>query len=122
MQSMTERARSLPLFALCLCGKLGVVDDEPLVHAAAHGAFLVVQGDLEHQLAALHSGQLGFYGADAFVTEPLPQESPLRAEPHAILTPHIAWTTREALQNLMDITTRNLRTWLEGNGEHIVNR
>ena len=63
-----------------------------------------------------------FYGADAFVTEPLPQESPLRAEPHAILTPHIAWTTREALQNLMDITTRNLRTWLEGNGEHIVNR
>ena len=55
-------------------------------------------------------------------TGPLPQESPLRAEPHAILTPHIAWTTREALQNLMDITTRNLRTWLEGNGEHIVNR
>lgn len=78
--------------------------------------------DEEAVAAALHSGQLGFYGADAFVTEPLPQESPLRAEPHAILTPHIAWTTREALQNLMDITTRNLRTWLEGNGEHIVNR
>ena len=50
------------------------------------------------------------------------RKAPLRAEPHAILTPHIAWTTREALQNLMDITTRNLRTWLEGNGEHIVNR
>ena len=78
--------------------------------------------DEEAVAAALHSGQLGFYGADAFVTEPLPQESSLRAEPHAILTPHIAWTTREALQNLMDITTRNLRTWLEGNGEHIVNR
>ena len=30
--------------------------------------------------------------------------------------------TREALQNLMDITTRNLRTFLDGNGEHIVNR
>ena len=78
--------------------------------------------DEEAVAAALHSGQLGFYGADAFVAEPLPQESPLRAEPHAILTPHIAWTTREALQNLMDITTRNLCTWLEGNGEHIVNR
>ena len=35
--------------------------------------------------------------------------------------PHIAWTTKEALQRLMDITTRNLRTWLEGSGEHIVN-
>ena len=59
---------------------------------------------------------------DAFGTEPLPQESPLRKEPHAILTPHIAWTTKEALQNLMDITTRNLRTFLDGNGENIVNR
>ena len=67
-------------------------------------------------------GLLGFYGADAFGTEPLPQESPLRKEPHAILTPHIAWTTKEALQNLMDITTRNLRTFLDGNGENIVNR
>lgn len=35
--------------------------------------------------------------------------------------PHVAWTTKEALQRLMDITTRNLRTWLEGSGEHIVN-
>ena len=72
--------------------------------------------------AALRSGQLGFYGADAFATEPLPADSPLRKEPHALLTPHIAWTTKEALQNLMDITTRNLRTFLDGNGEHIVNR
>ena len=72
--------------------------------------------------AALRSGQLGFYGADAFATEPLPTDSPLRKEPHALLTPHIAWTTKEALQNLMDITTRNLRTFLDGNGENIVNR
>ena len=78
--------------------------------------------DEEAVAAALRSGLLGFYGADAFCTEPLPQESPLRNEPHAILTPHIAWTTKEALQNLMDITTRNLRTFLDGNGENIVNR
>lgn len=70
---------------------------------------------------ALHTGQLGFYGADAFATEPLPADSPLHREPHALLTPHIAWTTKEALQNLMDITTQNLRSFLDGNGEHIVN-
>lgn len=70
---------------------------------------------------ALHTGQLGFYGADAFATEPLPADSPLRREPHALLSPHIAWTTKEALQNLMDITTQNLRSFLDGNGEHIVN-
>lgn len=71
--------------------------------------------------AALHSGHLGFYGADAFAAEPLPPDSPLRAEPHALLTPHIAWTTAEALENLMRITTQNLRSFLQGQGEHIVN-
>ena len=38
-----------------------------------------------------------------------------------LLTPHIAWATNEALQRLMDITTNNLRTWLDGRGENIVN-
>ena len=70
---------------------------------------------------ALKNGQLAFYGADAFCTEPLPQESPLRGLPNALLTPHIAWATNEALQRLMDITTNNLRTWLDGKGENIVN-
>lgn len=71
--------------------------------------------------AALRNGKLSFYGADTFATEPLPQESPLRGLSNAILTPHIAWTTEEALQNLMKITTQNLRSYLEGHGEHIVN-
>ena len=70
---------------------------------------------------ALQNGQLAFYGADAFATEPLPLDSPLRQLPNAILTPHVAWTTREALQRLMEITTNNLHTWLEGQGDHIVN-
>lgn len=71
--------------------------------------------------AALQSGQLGFYGADAFGTEPLPADSTLRTLPNAMLTPHIAWTTKEALQRLLDITANNLRTWLAGQGENIVN-
>ena len=70
---------------------------------------------------ALKNGKLGFYGADAFGTEPLPQASPLRGLPNALLTPHIAWATNEALQRLMDITPNNLRTWLDGAGENIVN-
>ena len=68
---------------------------------------------------ALKNGQLAFYGADAFGTEPLPQESPLRGLPNALLTPHIAWATNEALQRLMDITTNNLRTWMDGAGENL---
>ena len=103
----------------------GMVDADALAKMKP-GAILLntARGALVDEAAvatALHSGQLGFSGADAFATEPLPADSPLRAEPHALLTPHIAWTTKEALQNLMEITTRNLRTFLAGNGEHIVN-
>ena len=71
---------------------------------------------------ALKNGRLGFYAADAFAVEPLPADSPLRGLPNALLTPHIAWTTKEALQKLMDITTQNLRRFLAGAGENIVNR
>ena len=70
---------------------------------------------------ALKNGRLGFYAADAFAVEPLPADSPLRGLPNALLTPHIAWTTKEALQKLMDITTQNLRSFLAGAGEKIVN-
>lgn len=71
---------------------------------------------------ALKNGRLGFYAADAFAVEPLPNHSPLRGLPNALLTPHIAWTTKEALQKLMDITTQNLSSFLNGAGENIVNR
>lgn len=71
---------------------------------------------------SLKNGRLGFYAADAFTVEPLPNHSPLRGLPNALLTPHIAWTTKEALQKLMDITTQNLRSFLAGAGENVVNR
>ena len=94
--------------------------------------------DEEAVAAALHSGQLSFYGADAFVTEPLPQESlpgrprNVRCEDSVGFCPQGAFLRQrlgdkgigpvKAQLTAMDITTRNLRTWLEGNGEHIVNR
>ena len=77
--------------------------------------------DEEAVADALESGKLAFYGADAFATEPLPPQSRLRSLPGAVLTPHIAWTTKEALQRLMDITTGNLRSFLVGKGNNIVN-
>ena len=77
--------------------------------------------DEEAVADALESGKLAFYGADAFATEPLPPQSRLRSLPGEVLTPHIAWTTKEALQRLMDITTGNLRSFLAGKGENIVN-
>ena len=103
----------------------GLVDAAALTKAKPGMVLLnTARGALVDEQAvadALESGALAFYGADAFGTEPLPTDSRLRGLPNAILTPHIAWATREALQRLMDITANNLRSWLEGKGENIVN-
>ena len=71
--------------------------------------------------AALASGHLGWYAADAFAAEPLPADSPLRAAPRTLFTPHVAWATGGALCRLMEITARNLAAFLAGAGENIVN-
>ena len=98
-------------------GALAQMKDGAILLNTARGGLLDEQAVAD----ALKNGKLGFYGADAFGTEPLPQASPLRGLPNALLTPHIAWATNEALQRLMDITANNLRTWLDGAGENIVN-
>ena len=60
-------------------------------------------------------------GILAYVIYTIMKFARLRGLPGAVLTPHIAWTTKEALQRLMDITTGNLRSFLVGKGNNIVN-
>jgi len=47
-------------------------------------------------VAALHSGQVAAAALDVFEPEPLPADSPLRAAPNLVLTPHLGASTREA--------------------------
>ena len=77
--------------------------------------------DAEAVADALRSGRLAYYAADAFSTEPIPADDPLLKAPNTLLTPHVAWATGEALDRLMKITAQNLRSYLEGHGENIVN-
>ncbi len=44
---------------------------------------------------ALHEGWIGGAALDAFVTEPLPADHPLRTAPNVLLTPHLASFARE---------------------------
>ena len=125
LDTLLARSDVLSLHCPATPATRGLVNADSLARAKPGMILLnTARGALVDEQAvadALKNGQLAFYGADAFSTEPLPQESPLRGLPNALLTPHIAWATNEALQRLMDITTNNLRTWLDGAGENIVN-
>jgi glycerate dehydrogenase len=54
-------------------------------------------------LAALRSGRLGGAALDTLEREPPPADSPLlnAGLPNLILTPHVAWASREARQRLV---------------------
>lgn len=63
---------------------------------------------------ALETGKLAAYGADVMVEEPPRADNPLFAQPHAYITPHIAWATKEARQRLMEICVENVKAFVEG--------
>ncbi|GAA5482910.1 D-2-hydroxyacid dehydrogenase [Haloferula sargassicola] len=66
--------------------------------------------------AALRSGHLGGAGLDVLSVEPPPADHPLLAPdiPNLIITPHTAWSTREARRRLLGGIVADIRSFKEG--------
>lgn len=77
--------------------------------------------DEEAVAQALHENRLAAYCADVMAEEPPHISNPLLQEPHAYITPHVAWATVEARQRLMDICVANMKAFIEGAPIHVVN-
>lgn len=71
--------------------------------------------------AALESGQLGGLGTDVLSEEPPRADNPLLSAPNTLITPHIAWATTRARQNIIDLTAENIRRWQAGTPVNVVN-
>ena len=69
---------------------------------------------------ALESGHLLGYGADVMTVEPPHADSPLLKQPHAYITPHIAWATKEARQRLLNICVENIKAFQAGEPINVV--
>ncbi|HEY6254531.1 MAG TPA: C-terminal binding protein [Xanthobacteraceae bacterium] len=65
-------------------------------------------------LAALDSGQLGGAALDVVVSEPLPKDSPLIGRDNVILTPHTAFYSVEALDELQSKCAADVARVLSG--------
>lgn len=69
---------------------------------------------------ALAQGLIAAYCADVLTEEPPKPDNPLLKQPHAFITPHIAWATREARLRLIGTTTANVRAFIEHHPQNVV--
>lgn len=79
---------------------------------------MVVEQDLAD---ALNSGKVAFAGLDVVATEPIRADNPLLKAKNCIITPHMSWGSRDSRQRIMDCTVGNVRAFLNGKPENVVN-
>lgn len=75
----------------------------------------------ERDLAeALNAGRLAGAALDVMSTEPPPADSPLFHAKNCIITPHMAWATKEARERLLDQAVENVHAFIQGQPIHTV--
>ena len=77
--------------------------------------------DEDALVEALESGKLRYAAVDVVSREPMPLDNPLLKTRKCIITPHIAWAPVESRQRLLDTVVENIRCYLEGNPQNVVN-
>src|SRR5947209_3004676 len=77
---------------------------------------LVVDRDLAD---ALNAGRLAGAGLDVLSVEPPADDNPLLSARNCLVTPHMAWATREARSRLMAAAVENLAAFLGGKPQNV---
>jgi glycerate dehydrogenase len=87
-----------------------------LINTARGG--LVVEEDLT---LALNAGRLAGAAVDVVSAEPIRADNPLLGARNCLITPHLAWATREARRRLLEATIANVAAFLAGRPTNLVN-
>ncbi len=69
---------------------------------------------------ALNNDVIAGAGIDVLSVEPPPENNPLFKAKNCIITPHIAWATKEARERLMNIAVKNLSEFIAGRHVNVV--
>ena len=79
---------------------------------------LIVEQDLAD---AIESKKVYAAGLDVVSSEPVKGDNPLLKAPNCIITPHISWAPKESRQRLMDIAVANVKAFMDGTPQNVVN-
>ena len=98
-------------------GSISRMKDKVMIINNARGG-LINERDLAD---ALLSGKVAGAGLDVMASEPPSPESPLLRAPNCVITPHISWAPFEARRRIMECTENNIRAFLAGSPQNVVN-
>jgi glycerate dehydrogenase len=79
---------------------------------------LINEADLA---SALNNEKLAGAGLDVLAAEPPKAGNPLLTAKNCVITPHIAWASREARLRLMHLVADNVRSFLDNKPQNVVN-
>ena len=97
--------------------KLALMKPSALLINVARGP-VVVAKDLAD---ALNTGVIAGAGIDVFDKEPpLDESEPLLHAKNCLLTPHVAFATKESMTLRAQIVFDNLQAWMDGNQKNVV--
>ncbi|MGV3618280.1 MAG: D-2-hydroxyacid dehydrogenase [Fimbriimonas sp.] len=100
--------------------------DDGFLRQMREDAFLIntARGGLvdEEALAkALKDGRIAGAGVDVLSQEPPAADNPLLHAPNCVVTAHIAWATQAARARLLRVTVENIKAFLDGRPQNVVN-
>lgn len=99
--------------------EFALMERKPLLINTARGGLV----DETALCEALESGQIAGAGFDVVTAEPPPRDHPfmrLLSRPNFILTPHVAWASREAVQALADQLIENVELAWRGTPRNVL--
>ncbi len=80
---------------------------------------IIVDEDLAE---ALNNNVIAGAGIDVLSAEPPSENNPLFKAKNCIITPHIAWATKEARERLLNMAVNNLAAFIEGKAVNVINQ
>lgn len=126
LKTLFQESDVLTLHAPLTAENTGIINQVNLA-LMKKSAYLINtgRGGLVNELdlkTALQNGQIAGAGLDVLSEEPPPVDHLLLGTPNCLITPHHAWATKESRGRLIEIVAANIKVFLIGKPQNVVNR